>query len=357
MPSPLASLIESGTKLWLDSVDPNLVDENLKLGATGATSNPIIINDLVKAGRCDTLLAELLEHPGITPQTVAWELTDQIVCQAQEKFLPIWVLTRGDDGYVSFEIDPLIEDPTANLPHHERVAQYVSEGSRWSHGHKNRMIKVPATPAGLEALPELASRGIPLNVTLIFSMRQYVAARDAIWRGAQSLSSLDLFKSVYSIFVSRADVYTQKYVSDLSPDAQGQVGILNAKQIWQANQQFWSQQSTPLKQEIVFASTGTKNANDLPWKYVMALAGSDIQTNPPATNQAVASSELTFSRTVDQLPPDEVVAEISQLVDAQRMEDVLMSEGVQKFAEPQKALLALLSEKARLIGLPVADGG
>jgi transaldolase len=354
--SPLTSLVNSGTKLWLDSVDPDLVEENLKFGATGATSNPIIISDLVKSGRYDAELTELIEKSNGSSQVAAWALTDRVVAAAQEKFLPVWETTGGDDGYVSFEVDPLLEDPIANTPHIERVARYVAEGTKWARGHKNRMIKVPATPAGLAALPELAARGIPLNVTLIFTMRQYEAARDAIWQGAQKLDSLDRFKSVYSIFISRVDVYTQKHVPSLSIAAQGQAGILNAKLLWKANQQFWSERSNdraamPLKQEIVFASTGTKSANDPPWKYVIALAGSDIQTNPPATNEAIAKSDLEFARTVDLMPPEEVIKEITARVDMKQLEDALMAEGIQKFADPQKALLAAIAEKTgRLAG-------
>jgi transaldolase len=343
--SPLASLVYCGTKLWLDSVDPDLIVENLAFGATGATSNPIIISDLVKSGRYDAELPALMQTANGSAQAAAWALTDRVVNAAQEKFLPVWVSTQADDGYVSFEVDPLIEDPEINMPHIERIARYVAEGTKWARGHKNRMIKVPATPAGLAALPELAARGIPLNVTLIFSMRQYEAARDAIWQGAQKLDNLDRFKSVYSIFVSRVDVYTQKSVPSLSIAAQGQVGIVNAKQLWKANQEFWSKNPTPLKQEIVFASTGTKSANDPPWKYVIALAGSDIQTNPPATNDAIAKSNVEFARTVDMFPPDEVLKEIAARVDMAKLEETLMSEGIQKFADPQKALLATITEK------------
>ena len=90
---------------------------------------------------------------------------------------------------------------------------------------------------------------------------------------------------------------------DLSPAAQGQVGIVNAKRIWQLNQQFWADKKLQLKQEMIFASTGTKKPGDPPWKYVEAFAGSDIETNPPATNEAVQASGRTFTRQVDQLPP------------------------------------------------------
>jgi transaldolase len=211
------------------------------------------------------------------------------------------------------------------------------------------MIKVPATPGGLAALEELCAADVTLNVTLIFSMRQYKAARDAVWRGAQKRKTLEHFKSVYSIFVSRVDVYTEKHVPELSAAAQGQVGIVGAKQIWQENQKFWADKKTPLQQEMIFASTGTKKPEDPPWKYVAALAGSDIQTNPPATNEAVEKSGQTFGRMVDQLPPSEVLADIDAKVDQQKLENVLMSEGVAKFADPFHALLKLLAEKQQAL--------
>jgi transaldolase len=96
---------------------------------------------------------------------------------------------------------------------------------------------------------------------------------------------------------------------------------------------------------MIFASTGTKKPDDPPWKYVDALAGSDIQTNPPATNAAVEKSGRTFSRLVDKLPPAEVLAEIDAKVDQAKLEAELMREGVEKFADPFHALLKLLGEK------------
>ncbi len=345
MTSPLASLIASGTKLWLDSVDPELVRTNRALGTTGATSNPIIISDLLKTGRFDDQLAKLLFNQKLGVEEAAWKLTDQVVSDAQQVFLPVWESTRGNDGYVSFELDPLLEDPACTLSIEEKAARYVELGKQWAAGHRNRMIKVPATPGGLAALESLCAAGVALNVTLIFSMRQYETARDAVWRGAQRRASLEHFKSVYSIFVSRVDVYTEKHVPQLSPAAQGEVGIVGAKRIWRENQKFWSEKGTPLQQEMIFASTGTKKPNDPPWKYAEALAGSDIQTNPPATNEAVEKSGRTFRRRVEELPPAEVLAEIDAQVDQEQLEAVLMSEGVAKFADPFKALLKLLAEK------------
>ena len=342
--TPLQSLVACGTKLWLDSVDPKEVAANRAFGATGATSNPIIIGDLIKTGRFDEPMSAFMKE-GLDDKALAWKLTDMLVRQAQEVFLPVWESTKGDDGYVSFELDPLLEDVNSPMPVEERSKHYITLGKEWSKGHRNRMIKVPATPGGLGALEELAAAGVTLNVTLIFSERQYTAARDAIWRGAQRRPSLTGFKSVYSIFVSRLDVYTEKAVPELSPAAQGQVGIVNAKHIWRLNQQFWADKRLPIKQEMIFASTGVKKPEDPPWKYVEAFAGSDIETNPPATNDAVQKSGRHFTRNVDKLPPKAVLDEIAAKVDIQKLEETLMREGLHKFADPQHALLKLIASK------------
>jgi len=342
--TPLESIVHSGSKVWLDSIDPELIATNLPWGISGATSNPVIISELIEKGTYDHWIEELTGQD-LPAEEIAWQITDRLVSKAQEAFMPVWARTTGNDGYVSFELDPLLEDPEQDMRHDLRVQKYVELGKLWGIGHKNRMIKVPATPAGIDALEELSAAGITLNVTLCFTTRQYHAAREAIWRGAQKRTSLDEFKSVYSIFVSRVDVYAQKHVSGLSDAAEGQLGIVNAKQIWQENEDFWADKQLPLKQEIIFASTGTKLPGDPPWKYVEAFAGSGIETNPPQTNEAVQQSGKTFSKQVDLMAPQEVLDELAARVDQQHMEDTLMKEGIDKFADPQKALLQLIESK------------
>lgn len=344
MSSSLQSLVGTGTKLWLDSVDPALVQQSFKLGVTGATSNPIIIGDLIKTGRFDDTLSKLIKE-GKSDSEIAWLTTDKLVREAQAVFLPIWEKTKGNDGYVSFELDPLLEDVDNKLSVQEKAAAYVELGKKWSQGHQNRMIKVPATPGGLAAIPKLVAAGITLNITLVFSPRQYTIARDNMWAGAQQLTSLSHFKSVYSIFVSRVDVYTQNSVTSLSDEAQGMVGIVNAKEIWAENQHFWKSKNLPLAQEMIFASTGTKLATDPADKYVEALAGSDIQTNPPSTNDKVQNLGKSYVSHIQELPGAAVLEEIAKEVDFAKMEETLMSEGLSKFAEPQKQLIALIGKK------------
>jgi transaldolase len=344
--TPLQSIVASGTKLWLDSVDPDEIARNRALGATGATSNPIIISDLLNTGRFDADI-KALAAAGHDDEAIAWAMTDKLVSAAQKVFEPVHAGTKGDDGWVSFELDPLLEDPERKLSAADKAKRYVELGKKWSAGHTNRMIKVPATDGGLLALEDLVAAGVCVNVTLIFSKRQYIAARDACWQGIQRLSDKSKVKTVYSIFVSRLDVYTEKAVPDLTAAAQGQVGVVNAKRIWKLNRDFWAGKGLPLKQEMIFASTGTKKKDDPAWKYVEAFAGSDIETNPPATNKAVQDSGRTFTGHVNELPPADVLAEIDAKVDMHKLEAVLMAEGIAKFADPHKALIKLIAGKRK----------
>lgn len=345
MPSPLRSIVDLGTRLWLDSIDPQLIQTNIDRGATGATSNPLIIADLIKTGRFDDQIAAFFDKD-LSDEEIAWAMTNKLVTDAQDAFHAVWISTKANDGYVSFELDPLLEDSEAGPPIEQRISRYIELGKKWSAGHHNRMIKVPATTAGLAALEELAAAGTPLNVTLIFSMKQYETARDAIWRGAQRRADgLDTFKSVYSVFVSRVDVYTEKACPELSPQAQGMVGLVNAKRIAAENHHFWADKNTPLDQEIIFASTGTKKPEDPADRYISQLIGSDIQTNPPSINDAIEEAGKTYERTVDRLPSQEVLDEIDQKVDQDKLEKTLVDEGTAKFADPHKQLLELIAGK------------
>ncbi len=341
----LSSLIATGTKVWLDGVEPSEVEQNRAWGITGATSNPAIVSRIIERGHLDGRISELIQQ-GLADDQIAWRIDDELVASAQKVFLPAWEQTKGNDGYVSFELDPLIEDEAAGLDNSQRVSRYHELGQKWSAGHKNRMIKVPASIAGLDSLEGLAAAGVTINVTLMFTERQYQLARDAIWRGAaRRTAGLGDFKSVYSIFVSRVDVYAEEHVPDLSLAAQGMVGIVNAKRIWRENQEFWKDKGLRLQQEIVFASTGVKKPGDPPDKYVEAFAGSDIETNPMATNEAVERSRKSYTRQVDQMPSPNILSEIDRKVDMDGLERRLMEEGIKKFVEPQKALLEIIAQK------------
>ena len=189
----LQSLIASGTKVWLDSIDPDLVASNRKWGATGATSNPIIISDLIKTGRFDARI-DTLSGEGRSDEEIAWAMTDKLVRDAQAVFKPVWEQTQGNDGYVSFELDPLLEDVNAPTPHADAVARYIELGKKWGVGHQNRMIKVPATPAGARRARRAGGGGIDaqrdahfLRAAIQNRPRQRVARRPAAGQRARRL--------------------------------------------------------------------------------------------------------------------------------------------------------------------------
>ena len=154
----LKTIANAGSKIWSDSVDPEVIEKLIPEGVTGATSNPVIIADLIQTGRFDDHLKRLLAE--MNDYGVAWAMNDYLVGEAQEQFQEIWEKTGGNDGYVSFELDPLVEDPDRNLSADERRKRYVFLAKQWASGHTNRMIKVPATPAGIAAMEEIAAAGI-----------------------------------------------------------------------------------------------------------------------------------------------------------------------------------------------------
>ncbi len=96
----------------------------------------------------------------MSDEDIAWELNDELVRSAQDVFLPVWEETGGNDGYVSFELDPLVDDDAAGLDNAARVDRYVDLAKHWSAGHRNRMIKVSATRAGLDSLERIAAMGV-----------------------------------------------------------------------------------------------------------------------------------------------------------------------------------------------------
>ena len=404
----LAKLVESGTKYSLDSVDPVLIDREIANGATSATSNPIIISNLV-----GQVLANIAKNGG--PQTdfergiskilasspdeetATREITKFIVGFAAKKFRPSYDASNKNDGYVSIEVDPRLEDfkrgPYATMTHDQRVAEIIRQAVEFSKIADNILIKIPATEAGLASLEELARLGINLNVTLIFTQEQARIARENIWRGYQQRKAEGKplnAKSVYSIFVSRTDDYTSKKAPELTAAGiQGEVGTYVAKLIYLENKEFWADKGLKkfLHQEMIFASTGSKAPEVAKFKeadvlrlvqelqsqeevvrnnaqrllemmcgYVYALAGGDIQTNPPLTAFAVNLTPYNITRMVDMLPSTEAREKLDAYL-ASHMEELykaLMTEGIDKFVEPQIKLVEAI-RAARAASLPVSE--
>ena len=203
----LKNLVATGTKVWSDSIDPQIIKTVRAMGITGATSNPIIIAGIIEKGGFDERIGELVAK-GLDDSAIAWTLDDDLVTAAQKIFMPVWEQTHGNDGYVSFELDPLLEDATKPVPHAERVRRYIELGKKWGAGQKNRMIKVPATAAGMDAMEDLVASGLTINVTLCFTERQYKVSRDAVWRGRSVARQDWMVLRAFIAFLCRAWTFT-----------------------------------------------------------------------------------------------------------------------------------------------------
>ncbi|MGH8168685.1 MAG: transaldolase family protein, partial [Woeseiaceae bacterium] len=124
-----AALLATGSKVWLDGIAADEIAKNRARGITGATSNPVIISKIIERGQFERRIGECIRR-GLSDEDIAWELNDELVKSAQDVFLPVWNETRGNDGYVSFELDPLVEDHAADFDNAARVERYVELAKR-----------------------------------------------------------------------------------------------------------------------------------------------------------------------------------------------------------------------------------
>src|ERR1700716_1858050 len=217
------NLHDLGQSLWLDNITRNLLKTGVlrryvdELSVTGLTSNPTIFDHAIKNGEDydDAIKSKLAE--GKSGEKLFFELALEDLTQAADLFRPIHDRTCGVDGWVSLEVSPL-------LAHDTKSTIAVAKNLHARPRRPNLLIKIPGTPEGLPAIEEAIFAGIPVNVTLLFSDDQYLAAADAFMRGVERRVAAGLSPnvgSVASIFVSRWDVA----VAGKVPEALNQLGI------------------------------------------------------------------------------------------------------------------------------------
>jgi transaldolase len=227
------ALHELGQSLWLDNITRNLLRTGVlrryidELAVTGLTSNPTIFDHAIKNSKDydDAIKRKLAQ--GKSGEKLFFELALEDVTEAADLFRPIYDQTCGVDGCVSLEVSPLLAHDTEST-----VAEAKDLYARAQ--RPNLLIKIPGTKEGLPAIEEAIFAGIPVNVTLLFSDDQYLAAADAFMRGVERRIDAGLkpdVRSVASIFVSRWDVA----VAGKVPDAlNNQLGIAVAKRTYKA---------------------------------------------------------------------------------------------------------------------------
>jgi transaldolase len=349
-----------GQSIWLDNITHRLLASGTllsyirDLSVTGLTSNPTIFDHAIKdSNDYDDAIRRSLDR-GKSGEVLFFELALEDLRQAADLFLPVYDRTDGVDGWVSLEVSPLLaHDTTATLAAakalHNRAAQ------------PNLFIKIPGTSEGLPAIEEAIFAGIPVNVTLLFSGEQYVAAAEAYLRGIERRVSAGLnpdVGSVASLFVSRWDVAVAKKVPK---SLRNQLGIAVA---WDAYGKYRTLLDSPRwqrilnegarSQRLLWASTGTKDPNASDVLYVEALAlPFTINTMPEATLKALAEhEEFGEAQPEDARKVFEEFAKVSIHTDTVAAQ--LLEEGVASFAKSWNDLLDCIASKSVALKAVVA---
>jgi transaldolase len=341
-------LHDMGQSLWLDNITRGLLSQGTlrryidTLSVTGLTSNPTIFNNAIRTSGFYEAAIRNKAAEGKTGEALFYELALEDLTQAADLFKPIHDSTGGTDGWVSLEVSPLLADDTAGS-----VAAAVHLHSRAQ--RSNLFIKLPGTAAGNVAIEECIFRGIPINVTLLFSADQYLASSQAYLRGIERRMAAGLdaaVNSVASVFVSRWDVAVQEQVPG---PLRNRLGIAVAGHIYRSYRQLltsdrWKRLSAAgaRTQRLLWASTGTKDPSAADTLYVEALAAPDtINTMPEATLLAFADhGNLTTGMPLDGGDADDVLRAFAIAgVDTAELAIRLQLEGARAFARSWKELL------------------
>lgn len=373
--NPIKELRKYGQSLWLDNIRRALITSGAlqKLiddGLMGVTSNPTIFEKAIAGSKdYDEQMRSLISEGRGVPEILN-ALTVQDIQMAADLFRPIYEKTKGEDGFVSIELDP-------TLAHRTDATLQVAKSLHPLLNRKNVMIKVPATAEGIPAIEALTAEGFSINVTLIFSVEQYEQVARAYIAGlkkwVQQGRSSESVRSVASVFVSRLDTVVDRLIDDRLHAAKtasereilrsllGKAGIANAKRIYQKFKEIFHgpafldlQKQGAAPQRPLWASTGTKNPNYSDLLYVEALIGPNtVNTVPPATLTAFQDHGKVQASLEENLEEARAVLEkLEELgIDLREQTERLQEEGVASFSDSfQKLTRCIAAKRERMLG-------
>lgn len=344
-----------GQSLWLDNITRDLLTSGTlkhyisELSVTGLTSNPTIFDHAIKNSTgYDAAIREKLSQ-GKSGEELFFELALEDLTEAAALFKPIFEGTNGVDGWVSLEVSPL-------LAHNAESTLAAAKDLHARAGQPNLFIKIPGTREGLPAIEEAIFAGIPINVTLLFSREQYLAAAEAFLRGIERRIDAGLnpaVGSVASVFISRWD----SAVMDTAPDSlRDQLGIAIAQRTYKAYRSLldsprWQRvfNAGARPQRLLWASTGTKDPKASDVLYIKALAAPfTVNTMPEGTLKDFADHGETGAL----LPADggdceEVLARFAEVgIDVDKLAARLQDEGAASFVKSWDELMAVITSKS-----------
>ncbi len=357
MTNPTKQLHDLGQSLWLDNMTREMLQDGTlrgyikELSITGLTSNPSIFDQAIKSGAYDDSI-HAKTPDGLSGEELFFQLAGEDLTQAADLFRPIHRETNHLDGWVSLEVSPLLAHDT------KRTCEQVKSLHRQLQ-RPNLFIKIPGTPEGLPAIEEAIFSGIPINVTLLFSREQYLAAAAAYQRGIQRRIEIGLdpeVVSVASLFVSRWD----KAVHDRVPaELRSRLGIAIAGRTYRAYRELLdSHRSECLAsagarhQRLLWASTGTKDPQASDVLYIEALAAPDtINTMPDATLLSFADhGEIRGVMAEDGGDAEAVLAEFERAgINVAALAEQLQREGAEAFVKSWNELLERIAAKSEAL--------
>jgi transaldolase len=351
-------LHDLGQSLWLDNITRNLLRTGMlrryidEFSITGLTSNPTIFDHAIKNSDDydDAIKSKLAE--GKSGEKLFFELALDDLAQAADLFRPVYDRTCGVDGWVSLEVSPLLAYDTKSTI---AEAKDLHAQAR----RPNVFIKIPGNPEGLPAIEEAIFAGVPINVTLLFSEDQYLAAANAFMRGIERRIEAGLkpdVPSVASIFISRWDVAVTGKVPEALND---RLGIAIAKRTYKAylgllSSPRWMRayNAGARPQRLLWASTGTKDPKASDVLYVNTLAAPfTINTMPDGTLKALAEhGDVSTTLPMDGGNSEEELARFADAkIDVHALSRQLQDEGAKSFVKSWNDLLGVISSKSALL--------
>jgi transaldolase len=357
--TPLQELSEHAQSVWLDYLSRDILESG-KLASmmerdavTGVTSNPTIFQKAIAAGDAyDEQLKGLLEHEE-DPKEIFLALSAEDVKEALALLRPAFDATNGEDGRVSWEVDPeLAFDRERTFEEAKRLHEWIDE--------PNLYVKIPATAEGVGAIEDSIAAGRDINVTLIFSLQRHEEVMEAYVRGLERFAAdggdVSKVHSVASFFVSRVDTEADKRLEEAGrTDLQGKLAVANARLAYQNYKRVFSGprwEALAAKgahtQRCLWASTSTKNPDYRDVLYVEELIGPDtVNTMPEETIvafQGHGNVAETLERDVDEAR--KLLDDLRDAgVDYDDVTETLEREGVQKFIDSFTELKQGIAEK------------
>ena len=352
-------LHEFGQSIWLDNITRDLLDSGTlrqyiaELAVTGLTSNPTIFDHaLKKSAAYDASLRARLKQ-GRSGEALFFELALEDITRAADEFRATFERTNGVDGWVSLEVSPQLAYDTART-----IAAAKDLHARAD--RPNLFIKIPGTKEGLPAIEEAIFAGIAVNVTLLFSREQYLAAAEAYLRGIERRIAAGLnpeVGSVASVFISRWDVAV---AAKVPAELTNRLGIAIAGRTYRASQQLflsprWQRiyNAGARPQRLLWASTGTKDPKADELLYVKALAAPfTVNTMPEATLKALAGrTEIGSGIPANGGECEALLARFAKAgVDVAALAEQLQDEGARAFVKSWQELLGVIAAKSSALG-------